>query len=140
MVDRLGLSCNVIALAYYQNRIEPGAWLWFVVFLSVELVSTIGGKVVTLHESRKAPTQKDEERNYFRGNSSLRFLYGLRDKLAKHGLAMPPVGSVEMIMLTLFFGPILSFPVLAVKIAAIMMASLLLGDSAIYWWKESKRP
>ena len=140
IADRLGLSCNVVALAYYQSGVEPDAWLWYITFLSFELLSTISGKVVTLHESKKAPAEKEEERKHFRGDSSFKFLYALRDRLADHKLPMPPVGSVEMIMLTLFFGPLLNFPITAAKIAAVMMAVLFFGTSTTYWRKEAKRP
>jgi len=138
VVDRIGLSSNIVALAYNQSNYENHAWLWYVIFLSFELVSTIGGKVVTLHESKKTSVHRETETDYFRKGSSLKFLYSIRDRLTKYRIGMPPVGSVEMIMLTLFYGPILDFPVTAAKIAAIVMVIYFIGISAVYWRKEFK--
>jgi phosphatidylglycerophosphate synthase len=137
IADRIGMSSNIIALAYNEMKIrESSVWIWFAVFMVLELVSTISGKVITLHEYHKEKVEKNQERENMGHNKLFSLLYKSRSVLLKHRLAMPPVGSVEMIMLVLFLGPLMNSVLLMVKIAAIGTLILFLASATIYWKKE----
>lgn len=141
IVDRIGISLNALALGIHESRTSDRGeeWIWYFLFVVIELITSISGQYVNGVEKAKAPTEKAGEREVAVRSRFFIILYEFRDWLREHRLAMPPIGTVEAMTLLFVFAPLFGIISIGIRIAVVLMLLINVPTALFYWKKEILR-